>query len=172
MLSHYLHNPPGDRLRRLAAIPLPRYGLEEIRSFGRREASSKKRVMPPPKARRSIAKPIYPAFPPTARTSENANSTTFIILHRSGVLRTFVAPGAFSNGTRSPKKAANRPLSLFSLLFLATGSNSERITSRRDACSVGASVTENSRLLPDFAAAKGCAIVDLVCSPLRPLRRP
>jgi hypothetical protein len=44
------------------------------------------------------------------RTSQNANSATFIILHRNGVLHTFVASGAFSEVTLSPKKAANRSI--------------------------------------------------------------
>jgi hypothetical protein len=40
-------------------------------------------------------------------TSENAKFATFIIPHRNGVSNTLVTSGAFSEGTRSVKKAAN-----------------------------------------------------------------
>ena len=95
----------------------------------------------------------------TRRTSSFADSATFIFLHRIRFPSTFDAADAFSEGTRSPKKAANRSIQLLSLLFLATGSNSERITSQWDGYSAGASAVENSRLLPGTDAAIRCAIL-------------
>ena len=50
-----------------------------------------------------------PAFR-SRRTSETANSAAFIIPHSNGVSNTLADLGAFSEGTRSPKKAANRSI--------------------------------------------------------------